>query len=185
MVHATHCSLVIEMKKESGEARVGGVGSLFQYNTPAVFLHGFDCRAHAVVDSFHIQQENPLKVRLRRGLELSDMGDARIIYEDIDWLLASQLLEQFFHAPLIRDVASVRTCSAACFYNLSRGIRRRLFVNIHEPDRCALLLKSLRDGAASAARGAGDNGHFTVQPQAVRMLLVVLQSETPLFHGMT
>src|SRR5216683_3222194 len=74
--------------------------------------------------------------------------------------------------------------SAACFYNLSRGIRRRLFVNIHEPDRCALLRKSLRDGAADAACGAGDNGHFAVEPEAVRMLLVVLQSETPLFQGM-
>src|SRR5207245_3735681 len=79
---------------------------------------------------------------------------------------------------------SVRCCSAACFYTLSSCIRRPLFVNIHEPDRCALLRKSLRDGAADAACGAGDNGHFTVQPEAIRILLVVLQSETPLFHGM-
>jgi hypothetical protein len=47
-----------------------------------------------------------------------------------------------------------------------------------------LLRKTLRNGAADSAAGAGDHSNFAVEPEGIAMLRGAAQRETPRFQGM-
>src|SRR6202008_4542591 len=120
----------------------------------------------------------------RGGFYRTDVGDARVVHENIEAFLARQSVENFFGARLIGNVADVSLGIASGDGNFLRRSIAGLFVEIENAHRRALLCEALRNGPADSAGGAGDDGDLAVQPERIAALRGVAQRETPRFQGM-
>ena len=74
--------------------------------------------------------------------------------------------------------------SAAVGDNPLAGCGRGAFVHVQNANARAMRREPQRDGLANSAAGAGDHGHFAVEPETLRVRCLARQSETPRFQGM-
>jgi hypothetical protein len=143
-----------------------------------------DDGAHAVVETTDVHANDVIEIFWGGGFDRADMRDSSVVDENVNALLAEDLLESDVHKLLIGHVAEVEGSVAASVGNLLAGCGRRGFVDVQNAKRRALFREPESNGLPDAAATAGDDGEFAIEPEISRGRVLVGQSETPRFQGM-
>jgi hypothetical protein len=143
-----------------------------------------DRGVRTVVDAFDVDAEKTIKISFAGGLDSSYVRDACIVHKNVQALLAREFVEDCSGARLVGNIARVGLGVASGCGNLLRRSVGRFFVEIENPHRSALLHETLRDGAADATAGTGNDGDFAVEAKRISLRRGGAQSDTPRFQGM-
>jgi hypothetical protein len=142
-----------------------------------------DSGVRTVVHAFDVNAEKTIEISFGSGLDCSYVGDSCVVHKNVQALLSSEFVEDCPCPRVIGNIAPVGLCIASGRSNLIRCGLSRFLVKIENADGGALLHETLRDGAANAAGGAGNDGDFAVEAESVTMWRGGVQSDTPRFQG--
>ena len=64
-------------------------------------------RVHAVIETFDVDPDETIKIRLGRALDGSDVRDAGVIHQNMNSFATEQLAQNAFHLRLVSHIANV------------------------------------------------------------------------------
>ena len=167
-----------------GDGSGGGHGSHIENDTSAEALHVADGGVRTVVNAFYVDGEEAIEVDFGGGLDGANVGDAGVVDENVEGLLAGELIENGLHLSVIGDVAEVLVGSAAFGGDFTSHGIGGVRVLVEDADGGPFTGEAKSDGAADSAAGAGDYGDFAVEAKGAVVLGGCAQRETPRFQGM-
>jgi hypothetical protein len=143
-----------------------------------------DNRTHAVVETFDIYSNDAVEVFRSCALDGANVRNARVVDEDVNALLAEQLLKAGDNECLVGYIAMMSRSSATSGNNSFTSRGRTSFVYVQNANDCTMGCESQRDGLTNSTAAAGDYGDFAVQPKIDVIGGLRDQSDTPRFQGM-
>jgi hypothetical protein len=112
------------------------------------------------------------------------MRNPGVVDEDVNALLAEQLLESGIHILLVRHIADVGGGGAASGSDPLAGRGRSGSVDVENANHRTLRGESQSNGLPNATAAARHHRDFAVQAENSRVCGLIDQSETPRFQGM-
>lgn len=141
-------------------------GSHIEDDAPAIRFEMADTRMHAVIEAFHVDAKHSIEVGFGCTFERADVGDTRIVHQNIQVLVA-EIQKKFFDLLRVGYIAGVRRRLAACRKHKLRGGARRIAVEIENMDGRSTGSKSQGDSASDSTAAPGHYSDFAVQSENV------------------
>jgi hypothetical protein len=136
-------------------------------------------RLQTVEKSFYIDTKNAVKVGFGRAFDRTNVRNSRIIHQDVDSPALKESIEFYVHVGLISHIAGERLGIATGLCNFSTNPFGVSEVYIQNTDCGPIGGERQRNGAANAAASTGNYSGLAVQPEMLRIDLVVYQKSFP------
>src|SRR5437763_7218402 len=180
--HREHCALAHGVSKAVRKPCRAGNRSQVQDHALATGLHVLNAAEHAVVNALHVHLKDAVEFFLRRILQFADVRDAGVVYQNVDWLMLHDVIEDTLHIHPNTYIAGVRFCFSARVANFRRYAFGMPLVHVNNMDAGSMSGEGLRDRASDTTASPGDNRNLVIQPERP-ITPGATHRETPLFHG--
>src|SRR5580704_16305307 len=120
---------------------------------------------HAVIETLHIDLENPVEIAFHRRFETAHVRDASVIDENLYSIVLEQSLENSFYIFLTRHIALEGRRITACRDDLKRDDLCLFSIDIENPNATSALREPMGNGAPDTASTSSDDSDFAVQPK--------------------
>jgi hypothetical protein len=174
--HRDDCALTGGIAEAIGYARTPGNGSDVE-DDAALRLQVPDAGIDAVVIALDVHAHDAVEGFFRRGFDVSDLGDAGVIHQNIDASVLGDAVKRRNDLFLVADIARIGGSGASCVNDLFCDRFGVVGVEIQNARRSTIGSELECDGTSDATSGTRNECCFSVETKFV----LRAQRETPRF----